>query len=167
MTPKDLPEAFYIDMAVGVHAFDELCQMYEVPQALAASLEQDSEFQRRHSIAKQAVEDDGRAFRARCRTVVNNNVAHMQQIMRDPDTPASTQLDAFKTLAKFGDLEPDRARSEGYQGPHLTLNIVAPDGASAMSLDVGSAQDDVIEHEPRSPEELPLMSPDESEGWGA
>ena len=168
MTPRDLPEAFYIDVAVGVQSYEEICRMYEVPDHVAAQLEHHSEFQRRLSLATQAVEDDGRAFRARCRTIVNNSVAHMSNLMRDPDTPASTQLEAFKTLAKYGELEPDKAVAAD-TGPQLTLNIIAPDGSAGMSLDMGSgSQGKVIEHQPPEPStKLPLMSAEEAKAWGA
>lgn len=177
MKASDLPETFYVDVAVGVTPFHTLCQMYEVPAHVESQLEGDPEFERRLAIAKQSVEDDGRAFRARCRTVVNNSVQHMQQVMRDPDTPASTQLEAFKTLARFGELEPEKNQTDANTGPQLTLNIIAPDGQSAMSLDMNSgaeSEGEVIEHEPRSSDtqtldvsQLPLMSPDEAERWGA
>jgi len=177
--PSELPEKFYVDVAVGVDSYDDLCRMYEVSDADAQQLENDAEFQRRLSIAKQSVEDDGRAFRARCRTVVNNSVAHMQQLLKDPDTPASTQLEAFKALAKFGELEPQTNGQDANTGPQLTLNIIAPDGSSGMSLDMNSSasqQSNIIEHgetltpvedEPFNPANLPLMSADEAAGWGA
>lgn len=170
MTPRDFPEAFYIDVAVGVHSFEELCSMHGIPAHVVETLEDDPDFKRRLALAKQSVEDDGRAFRARCRTVINNSIGHISRLMRDPDTPASTQLDAFKTLAKFGELEPDKA-APAETGPQLTLNIIAPDGGTGMSLDLGSASQPegrVIEHEPAEPKtQLPLMSAEEAAQWGA
>lgn len=127
---NELPEEFFIDVAVGVDPFEDICDNYELSPEAAAQLEADPAFQRRLRIAKQVVEDDGRAFRSRCRVAVTNAVHHVVHMLRDTDVPASVQLDAFKTLVKFGDLEPAAKKDQSGGGPALTLNIVAPDGTS-------------------------------------
>jgi hypothetical protein len=89
--------------------------------------------------AKQSVEDDGRAFRARCRRVVHDTIPRMQMIINDPEVPASTCVDAFKTLCRMGDLEPrDKAQAGSAGGNHLTLTIIAPGGEKHETTVVGA-----------------------------
>jgi hypothetical protein len=125
---SDIPDRFFIDIAVGVHTFEDLCAAHNLSPEAVTALTEDPRFQQRAALAKQAVEDDGRAFRARCRTIVNDSVLHMVQLMKDPETPPSTQLETFKTLVKFGNLEPETNKSAD-NGPQLVFTIVAPDGA--------------------------------------
>jgi hypothetical protein len=124
---SDIPDRFFIDIAVGVHAFEDLCSAHNLTPEAVTALSGDPRFQQRATLAKQAVEDDGRAFRARCRTIVNDSVLHMVQLMKDPETPPSTQLETFKTLVKYGNLEPETNKAAD-SGPQLTFNIISPDG---------------------------------------
>lgn len=125
-----LSEEFFIDVAVGVNSFADICDNYEIDPVSAKTLELDPVFQRRLRIAQQVVEDDGTAFRSRCRVAVTDSVHHVMHMLKDTDVPASTQLDAFKTLVKYGGLEPTREDSNMSTGPQLVLNIVAPDGTA-------------------------------------
>ena len=149
ISPSTLPDQFYIDLAVGVYPFEEICDMYGVDPTQGASVESTPEFQQRFLLAKQAVEDDGRAFRARCRTVVHNAIPHMERLMHDPETPASTQLETFKAMAKYGKLEPERVQdTQNSGGPQLVLNIIGPDGATGFSLNAQPSAGRVLEHDP-------------------
>ena len=124
-----LPESFYIDLAIGLTSFEDLCSAYEVDPDEVREHDRDPLFVRRLMLAKQVVDDDGRAFRARCRSIVNNSVHKLYKIMNDPDVSASTQLDAFKTLARFGDMEPKAAKEAA--GAKISLTIIAPGGAES------------------------------------
>ncbi|MBT7538615.1 MAG: hypothetical protein HN683_04705 [Gammaproteobacteria bacterium] len=126
---ESLPEEFFIDLAVGVNSYVDICDNYDIDEATAQALETDPLFTRRMRIAQQVVDDDGTAFRSRCRSAVTNSVHNVVHMMADADVPASTQLDAFKTLVKYGGLEPPKTDETGAAGPQLVLNIVAPDGA--------------------------------------
>ena len=145
---ESLPEAFFIDLAVGVHSYIEICDNYDIDEQTALAIENDPVFIRRLRLANQVVEDDGTAFKARCRVAVTNNVDSVMNMMRDPDISASVQLDAFKTLVKYGGLEPAKDLDGASAGPALTLNIVAPDG-STFSPMVATAQpvQDIVDAE--------------------
>lgn len=137
MHPKDLPEQFYIDLAVGVSTFEDICRMYQVEQADVEAIEDDPEFNQRFLLAQQAVMDNGEAFQARCRRIVNKTVVTMERLIIDPDIPASTRLEAFKTLTSYGKLEPAKANEGGPVGPQLVFNILAPDGTSLIEQPIG------------------------------
>lgn len=140
---SSIPDAFFVDVAVGVKEFPEICQIYNIDEQTAELLEDDPEFKRRLLVAEQAVTDDGRAFKARCRTAVNTTIGVVMNMMGDPDIPASVQLDAFKTLAKFGELEPAPKQANALaSGPTLTLNIIAPTGETHRVIDIQTTQPD-------------------------
>lgn len=128
INPAVLPEQFYLDLAVGLLSFEEICDNYELPEEDLDDMVESPIYQRRLRLAIQAVEDDGRAFKARCRTLVTDNLHRVTQIMADPEAPASTRLEAFKTLVKFGELEPVKQEQAQASGPSLSLTIVAPGG---------------------------------------
>lgn len=134
--PADLPEQFYVDLAVGLQPFEDICDNYEIPEKDIANLVSDAHYQRRFRLACQAVEDDGRAFRARCRTLATKHLLSLENLIIDPETSASVRLETFKTLAKFGELEPAKPEQAGAVGPSLSLTIVAPDG-SQISTGIG------------------------------
>jgi hypothetical protein len=128
-----LPDKFFLDVAIGVQSFEVLCNIYEIDAAQASTLATDAEFVHRLHIAEQAVADEGTAFRARCRTIVNDALPAMEGLMRDPNTPPSVQLETFKSLAKFGALEPKQEKEMG-TGTQLVLTIIAPDGTPVVNI---------------------------------
>lgn len=121
------PDRFYLDLAIGTATFADICGTYGLEPDQVREYQDDPQFSQRLLQAKQSVEDDGRAFRARCRRGVHDTIPRMLQIIHDPEVPASTCVDAFKTLAKLGGLEPQPAQVGGSSGGnHLTLTIIAP-----------------------------------------
>jgi hypothetical protein len=132
LTPfPDFKPELFIDLAIGVSSFDDCCWANGLDPAAVRPWEGDPEFEHRMSIARRAVDDDGRAFRARCRTVVQDNVLEMEGIIKDKDVTAGHRIDAFKTLAKLGNLEPQEAAGAG-SGVGLSLTIIAPGGETVV-----------------------------------
>lgn len=134
ITPSRLPDRLYLDLAIGTATFADICGTYGLDPDQVREHQDDPQFQQRLLQAKQSVEDDGRAFRARCRRVVHDTIPRMQMIINDPEVPASTCVDAFKTLAKLGNLEPQPAQQAGSNGNHLTLTIIAPSTAGEKQV---------------------------------
>jgi hypothetical protein len=123
----DIPERFFIDVAIGTESFDDVCHTYSLDPEAIRAYEQDVLFNQKLLVAKQAVDDDGTAFRARCRKVVHDSLPQMRDVIHDPDMPGNTRIEAFKTLAKLANLEPKDNSAQ--TGPALTFTIVAPGGA--------------------------------------
>lgn len=134
MNPKDLPDNFYLAAAVGIQPFEDILRMYDIPEEEADELTIHPVFQQRLLLAKDAVETDGTAFFARCRLLAGQTMPTMVNMIQDPSTPASVQLDAWRTLVKYGRLEPQpKEQSAGPGGPQLTLTIIAPNGETAFT----------------------------------
>lgn len=159
-----LPEQFFIDLAVGVHTFEDICAIYSVDPEAVEDVESDDLFVQRFNLAKQAVEDSGEAFRARCRTIVHRALPLMETLMGDPDAPATARLDAFKSLVKYGELEPAKQETTDRAGPQFVLNIIAPDGTTAFEQQVVATQTSASE--PLQPAELPILDGDIAKAEG-
>ena len=160
---KQLPDRFFIDLAIGASPFEDICKLYKIKPETIEPHWDDPFFQHRLALAEQAVADDGSAFRARCRTVVHDSIPRIQQIINDPDVPAQTQLTAFQTLVKYSGMEPTPAQKQIGTGPSLSLTIIGPGGESQrIEAHMGPAQlvEDGID--PEDFESIPLASPEES-----
>lgn len=161
MLPIDYPDQFYVDLAIGTNTFEDTCHMHGLVPEDVEAREEDPEFKRRLLIAQQATETTGDTLAARCRVLVTRRVNKVEEMMLDPEVPASTRLEAFKTLAKFGRLEPEKRSDPVHQeGPQLVLNIIAPDGTPAVTIDQvpsrPAKQDDEV---------LPLAPPSSVQGF--
>lgn len=168
--PKNIPDQFYIDLAVGVSTFQEVCLMHGLDPDEVDALEDDPEFKQRAALAHQAVEEDGSAFSARMRTIASNTVQYVERMIKDPDVPASTRLEAYRLAARLGKLEPEKAAAtQTPTGPQLTLTIIAPDGtrrdafnpAPKSGLKPALAHEDVEDAEDAEWEEgeCPVLAP--------
>lgn len=159
--PKDLPDNFYLAAAVGVQSFEDILRMYDIPLEAADDLTAHPVFQQRLLLAKDAVETDGTAFFARCRLLAGQTMPAMINLIQDPATPAPVQLEAWRTLVKYGRLEPQpKEQQSGASGPQLTLTIIAPNGETAFGTTLVSQQ-------PQRLPDLPALSnyPAEDDDW--
>ena len=132
ITAESLPDTFFITMAIGVKPMKEVMELYELTPADLTNLDTDPVFHQRLALAKDAVETDGSAFFARCRLLAGETLTHVTTLIRDPGTPAATQLEAWKTLVKYGRLEPSPAAATA-AGPSLTFTIITPQGETVVS----------------------------------
>lgn len=147
-TIPEFPERLYIDLAIGTQAFEDTCWANGVDPDTVRPWEGSPEFQHNLLSAKRAVEDDGRAFRARCRTIVQESVSEMDTLIRDRDVTAGHRIEAFKTLAKLGELEPKEEVRPG-AGAGLSLTIIAPGGQRVEVLQGAPAIEGQAEPEDR------------------
>lgn len=164
---QNLPARFFIDLAIGAQSTDDICKLYNLKREDLEPHWEDPQFIHRLAVAQQAVEDDGRAFRARCKTVVHDSIPRMQQIIHDPDTPAATQLSAFQALVRYSGMEPEKQTANNIaQGPSLSLTIIAPGGEQqriGISAHNPALPDpDAIDLDPDDFESIPLASAEES-----
>jgi hypothetical protein len=136
--PKTLPDNFYLAAAVGVRPYDELLTMFEIDQEDADDLQAHPVFQQRLLLARDAVETDGSAFFARCRILAGQTMPAMINLINDTGTPASVQLEAWKSLVKYGRLEPPPPNQQAANtgGPSLTLTIIAPNGELGFNASI-------------------------------
>lgn len=161
INPKDLPDNFYLAAAVGVQSFEDILRMYDIPEEDAEELTAHPVFQQRLLLAKDAVETDGTAFFARCRLLAGQTMPAMISLIQDPATPATVQLEAWKTLVKYGRLEPQpKEQAAGPSGPQLTLTIIAPNGETAFTTAMVPHHRAVVEDIPALP-----SYPEEDDDW--
>jgi hypothetical protein len=142
MNAKQLPDRFYVDLAIGAAPFVDICRTYGLDPDQVSRMNADASFSQRLLQAKQSVEDDGRAFKARCRSVVHATIPRLRQLIENPDTPAAAAISAFNSLVKFSGLEP-REDAPVVGGAQLSLTIIAPGGQRLVR-----SGGRMIEHQP-------------------
>lgn len=125
---RDLPDKLYVDLGIGATSLEDICASYGLTTEQIDVYKNDPDFIRRVAIATKTVEDDGSAFQSRCRTVVYRLIPVMEQLVKNPDEPAGARVDAFKSLVKFGSLEPKSVDTT--VGPSVSLTIIAPGGTT-------------------------------------
>ena len=163
INPKDLPDNFYLAAAVGIQSFEDILRMYDIPEEDAGELTAHPVFQQRLLLARDAVETDGTAFFARCRLLAGQTMPAMINLIQDPATPATVQLEAWKTLVKYGRLEPQpKEQATGPSGPQLTLTIIAPNGETGFSAALNTSPGQTYDVEPEPPA-LPHYPPEEDD----
>lgn len=148
LPPVEIPEfspELYIDLAIGTASFDDVCWANGYDPAVVQPWTQYPQFENNLQIAKRAVEDDGRAFQARCRRVVQDNVMEMEGIIQNREVTANHRIDAFKTLAKLGKLEPQESNGVA-GGAALSLTIIAPGGQEVV-INQSDAEPEPLEGE--------------------
>lgn len=157
--PTNLPDRFYIDLAIGTQSFAEICRLYQLNPDEVEEHTEDPLFIQRLAQAEQAVADDGRAFRARCKRVVHDSIPRMQALINRPDVPAATQLSAFQTLVRYSGMEPEKQAKPTHSGPALTFTIIGP-GQQRMETRIEGT---VVDNEDDEDDDfIPLASPEES-----
>lgn len=134
--PKHLPDEFYLALAVGVRPYQDVLTMFDINEEAAANLNDHPVFQQRLLLARNAVESDGTAFFARCRLLAGDTMPKIVRIIQDEETPPSVKLEAWKSLVKYGRLEPQP--QQGPPAPVLTLNFVGPDGSNLFPPAIAS-----------------------------
>lgn len=156
-----LPDRFYLDMAIGTAPFEDICKTYELDPEVVRLHADDAVFSHRLLLAKQAVEDDGRAFKARCRVLAHKALPRLAAVVEDTQAPASAQIEAFKLLCKLGQLEPvENTQAQAGQG--LQFTIIAPNGDVAFSIGPPDKPETTKVIDPPKIKPLPVVaSPDE------
>lgn len=151
--PNALPEEFFVAVAVGIQPYADVCAVYGVPEEDRAALQLDPAFKRRLLTAEAAVEDSGEAFSARCRFLANDAVSSIIDLIKNPESPASVQLEAFRSLVKFGRLEPKVEALNTATGPQLVLTIVAPNGTTNTTVALPSTPIPALAAPPDDPDD--------------
>ena len=126
LSVADIPEQFYIDLAIGAKPTREIYDAYGLEQELVDS--KDMVFVQKCRTAKRTVESTDTAFRARCKAIVQDSLPVMRKLILDPDISPAVRTDAFKTMVKYAGLEPQPTAAQNALGVGLSLTIIAPGG---------------------------------------
>ena len=122
----DVPPQLIAEAAVGIDSLEDICARYHYTPEQTAQLRNDPGFKARVSRMEQDLKKEGVTFRMRAAHAAEDLMADVWQQAKDPKVGLSMKLDALKTLAKLGDLEPKQNAQAAAQGSGFSLVINLP-----------------------------------------
>jgi hypothetical protein len=114
---------FVFDLAMGIDALDDVLTRHNVTWDEWRKLEHNLSFRRELLLAQKEIAEHGVSFKRKSALQAEEYLFKMDALMHDVTTPASVRVDIFKTLAKLGELEPAKTKSDDSAGSGATFNI--------------------------------------------
>lgn len=121
----DVPPQLIAEAAVGIDALEDICARYHYTPEQTEQLRNDPGFKVRVSRMEAELRKEGVTFRMRAGHAAEDLMADVWRRAKDPSVGLALKIDALKTLAKLGDLEPKQnlnpqAAAAGFS---ITINI--------------------------------------------
>lgn len=121
----DVPPQLIAEAAVGVDKLPEICARYGYTPEQAEQLRNDPGFKVRVSRMEAELKKEGVTFRMRAAHAAEDLVRDVWNKATSPEVGLALKIEALKTLAKLGDLEPKQnlntqAAAAGFS---ITINL--------------------------------------------
>ena len=110
------------DLALGIDSLDDILTRHSLTHPDFQALENNLTFRRDLLRAHKEIAEEGVSFRRKAAIQAEEYLTYIHTIMTSNETPASTKVDIFKTLTKFGNLEPKKDK-EAEEQAGQTFNI--------------------------------------------
>ncbi len=114
------PALLPFELALGVEDLSTILQSHDIGEREWEVIQNNSTFRRELVAAHKEVAESGISFRRKAAIQAEMYLEELDLIMTSSDTPSSLKLEIFKTLVKYGELEPIR---EEARGPNSAFNI--------------------------------------------
>ncbi len=115
LIPSDInpwPARFPVELAVGIQSEDELLQKYGVTADQFSLFKNSLAFRRELAEAQKLVRDGGFTFATKCATIAEDWLPELDGYLHASHIPFAQKIDAFKTMAKLGRLEPKEEKAQ-------------------------------------------------------
>lgn len=124
-SPNRWPPQLIIDVALGVDDQETILMRYGLTEANLARLYEIPSFRREVGLMAREMRENGVSFCRKAATQAEEYLAPVHHLMYCPETPASTKLDIFKTMAKYGKLEPvpEKADNQNQNTINVQINL--------------------------------------------
>jgi hypothetical protein len=108
-SPNRWPPQLVFDLALGLDCDeDTLFQRYDLTQQELDKLYTLPLFRQEVALMTRELREKNTIFKVKAKTQAEEYLKDMHELMGNEDTPASTKLSIFQTLAKYGELEPKK-----------------------------------------------------------
>lgn len=115
---------FILELASGLEDGDTLARKYGYPEARWLKLKDDPAFQLVVEQKRTELKNTGYVFKAKAALCAEDLLEDIYTRAKDPDTPLTQKLDAFKTFTKLGGLEPKEDKNVAVgPGFQITINL--------------------------------------------
>jgi hypothetical protein len=96
------------DLAIGLDSVDDILERHDLTHPEYNKLCANPTFRRELLMAKKEVSEDGVSFKRKSRMQCELYLLQMDELMNSNSVSPAVKVDIFKTLAKLGDLEPEK-----------------------------------------------------------
>lgn len=149
----DVPPQLIAEAAVGIDTLEEICERYHYTPAQTEQLRNDPGFKVRVSRMEADLRKEGVTFRMRAAHAAEDLMADVWRRAKDQSTGLALKLDALKTLAKLGDLEPKQSLTPQQAGGYsITINIPQVGDQPGRTIEMNKS-----ESEPVDAEDVPIL----------
>lgn len=104
---------FILDLAIGVDSMPEILSRYGITPAEFDALSQTTVFRRELALAIRDARENGLSFAQKAKVQAESYLEAIDQMVYDVATPASTRLEAIRSMVKWGRLEPKEDKGDG------------------------------------------------------
>lgn len=139
----DVPQSLLLEAAVGLDPLDEIAARHGYTQEQTDQLRKDPSFSIRVARVASELKKDGVTFRMRAAHAAEDLIGVIWREAKASTTALPIKIDALKTLAKLGDMEP-KANTQVQTGPGFSITINLP-GQSPVQ--VGKASVETLERD--------------------
>jgi len=122
----DVPAQLIAEAAVGIDSLEDICARYHYTPEQTALLRNDRGFEVRVSRMAAELKKEGVTFRMRAAHAAEDVMAEVWLRAKDPEVGLALKIDALKTLAKLGDLEPKQNAPQVAAGNGFSITINIP-----------------------------------------
>lgn len=113
-----------LDLAVGIDSIDEILDRYSLSEAEFNRLSETQSFRRELAGTIRDVRENGVAFSSKAKVQAEVYLGVLDDMINDPETPASVRLEAIRSTVKWGKLEPREEKGDGQNNAtQVNVNI--------------------------------------------
>lgn len=121
--PNRWPPQLVFDLALGLDGYEAIEARYSLTREQLDRLYALPLFRQEVALLKRELANNNSIFKHKAKIQAESYLTEMDALMQEPSTPASTKLEIFKTMAKYGDLEPKEAKSEKDAAAQVVIRI--------------------------------------------
>lgn len=117
------PPQLVLDLALGLDGTEAILNRYNLTPGQLDRLYEIQSFRTQVAAAGRELRENGMTFKRKAAAQAESYLETIDGMMLDPDTPAGVRLEVFKTVAKYGELEPKESKQDQGNQNNIQVNI--------------------------------------------
>lgn len=140
---KTVTTACYVDVAFGIEKPENVLRRYGFNDDDIRFLLNSDQFRVQVDRCRAELTSSGMMFKAKNAMLADSLMQSIYRQASDPQTPLAMKLEAYRTFAKFGGLEPQPSAQKGaIGGVSISINLSAGTGTQPQTITVTASQPD-------------------------
>lgn len=122
-SPNPWPPKLVIDLALGLDHLDDILAAHGLTRPQYDRLTEIPTFRRELASTMRDLRENGVPFARKAAIQAESYLVNLDEMVHDLDVPASTRLEAIKSVVKWGKLEPKEDKGQDSGGNTINLQI--------------------------------------------